>query len=198
MNSTPPPITERVVAESLCLKVEEAGDILWARVQGYPWWPAQRMPLDAAHQHPALGNAARKKGQDTPVMFFGAAEVAWVTTTEQQGWRAGIQKRFHLNTRLHKRFAEALLQLVHLLELQYTPPGWFRHTGVVAPPPAAIPKPKRPPPNNLAAPGTLLPIAFLHMLGFWAAHGATLRFTQPPSATQQPSAPQCSLRPTST
>lgn len=52
MNSTPPPITERVAAESLCLKVEEAGDIMWARVQGYPWWPVRRLCIVARWQQP--------------------------------------------------------------------------------------------------------------------------------------------------
>lgn len=124
------------------------------------------MPLDAAHQHPALSNAARKKGQDTPVMFFGAAEVAWVTTSEQHEWRSGIQKRFHLNTRLHKRFTDALVQLVHLLDHQYTPPGWFRHTGVdapVLPPPPPAPKPKRPAPEPAAQ-------GMQHMVFYVATH----------------------------
>lgn len=163
-------ITEQVASESISNKAQESKNIIWARVQGYPWWPvcdgllagsdaavctqhhtpqpqAQRMPLEAAEKHTGLASAARKKGQDTPVMFFGAAEVAWVTATEQCAWDTGISKRFHLQTRLLKRFTAALVQLVHLLEYQHTPPGWYYHTGNHAAPPPPPPRaPKRSPP----------------------------------------------------
>lgn len=90
------------------------------------------MSLEAAGQHPGLATAARKKGQDTPVMFFGAAEVAWVTESEQCEWKAGIAKRYHFQTRLLKRFTAALVQVGLLCTVHHIGSHWFTR---VCPPP---------------------------------------------------------------
>eukprot|EP00879_Flechtneria_rotunda_P017339 GHRR01018163.1.p1 GENE.GHRR01018163.1~~GHRR01018163.1.p1 ORF type:complete len:1141 (+),score=450.05 GHRR01018163.1:168-3590(+) len=100
--------------------------VVWARVKGYPWWPAQVLSKAAAKQH--LGNVTHKSKTDAPVIFFGTSEIAWIGGKDVASWEEGMQQSFQSKGRKNKKFVVALEQVRDFLTLhgeRKTPAGWW-------------------------------------------------------------------------
>ncbi|GBF90197.1 histone H3 Lys 36 methyltransferase [Raphidocelis subcapitata] len=102
-----------------------ASGVVWARVRGFPAWPAQVLSAEAAETH--LG-AVPHKNADTPVVFFGTSEIAWVGARDAVPWGDGMAAQLHAKGRKIKRFVDALNQVRAFLSLagpRASPDGWW-------------------------------------------------------------------------
>eukprot|EP00775_Hariotina_reticulata_P011777 gene11777-11922_t len=82
--------------------------VVWARVKGFAPWPAQVLTKAAAKQ--LLGGVPHKSRTDSPVIFFGTSEVAWIGFKDVFCWEGGMQQHFHTKGRKNKKFVVALEQ----------------------------------------------------------------------------------------
>jgi len=108
------PKEHRALISTKLLEEANLAQVVWARVKGYPYWPAQVLS-DAAAQK-KLGKVAHKKDLDVPVMFFGTLEIAWIGQVDVVSFKEGIQKGF-LAKGKHKSFHKALTQVNEFLSL---------------------------------------------------------------------------------
>mmetsp|Transcript_21384 Transcript_21384/g.64125 ORF Transcript_21384/g.64125 Transcript_21384/m.64125 type:complete len:1271 (-) Transcript_21384:161-3973(-) len=88
-----------------------SAQVVWARVKGYPSWPAQVLSEAAARKK--LGKVSHKD-VDVPVMFFGTLEIAWIGRADVVTFSEGIQKGF-LGRGKHKTFLKAVAQVMDFL-----------------------------------------------------------------------------------
>lgn len=86
----------------------KAAQVVWARVKGYPFWPAQVLNEAAAQKK--LGKVAHKKSFDVPVMFFGTLEIAWIGQSDILTFREGVQQGYLIKGK-HKNFIKACTQV---------------------------------------------------------------------------------------
>mgnify|MGYP001806797409 CR=1 FL=1 len=71
--------------------------------------PAQILSKAAARQH--LGGVPHKSSQDTPVIFFGTSEIAWIGAKDVTAWESGMGQSFCAKGRKNKKFVVALEQV---------------------------------------------------------------------------------------
>ncbi|GLI65472.1 hypothetical protein VaNZ11_009009 [Volvox africanus] len=113
-------IAPKLLAEAKTLQV------VWARVKGYPAWPAQVLTEAAALRRKDLGQERHSKGNSVPVMFFGTVEVAWVKDADVVDFKEGLYQGFF--DRKTKHFRLALEQVCEYLALdrkRKAPPKWW-------------------------------------------------------------------------
>eukprot|EP00878_Enallax_costatus_P012229 GHUV01012772.1.p1 GENE.GHUV01012772.1~~GHUV01012772.1.p1 ORF type:complete len:999 (+),score=387.95 GHUV01012772.1:221-3217(+) len=118
-------LTQELSAKGLC-RDANASKCIWARVKGYPWWPAQALSKAAAKQH--LGNVTHKSRSDVPVIFFGTSEIAWIGCKDVSNWEEGMRQSFHNKGRKNKKFVVALEQVREFLSItaeRLAPHGWW-------------------------------------------------------------------------
>ncbi|EFJ47578.1 histone H3 Lys 36 methyltransferase/ASH1 [Volvox carteri f. nagariensis] len=104
----------------------KAAQVVWARVKGYPAWPAQVLTEAAALRRKDLGQERHSKGNSVPVMFFGTVEVAWVKDADVVDFKEGLYQGFF--DRKTKHFRLALEQVCEYLALdrkRKAPPKWW-------------------------------------------------------------------------
>lgn len=58
-----------------------------------------------------LASVTHKSRTDTPVIFFGTSEVAWIGCKDVAAWEDGMHASFHNKGRKNKRFVVALEQV---------------------------------------------------------------------------------------
>lgn len=94
--------------------IAQSRNIFWAKVRGFPFWPAQHvsgftdLPLNMHFRKAEYG---RRKDTDTCVMFFGSSEVAFVKREcDIVPWVEGVSRTFHRNKRHGKAFQKAIRQ----------------------------------------------------------------------------------------
>eukprot|EP00798_Chlamydomonas_sp_ICE-L_P007514 gene7514-659_t len=116
-------------AEILCsLKCQQdalAAKVVWGRVRGYPFWPAQVLSKQAAQKR--LGNVGHKKDVNVPIMFFGTLEIAWLSPLDVVDFKQGVGKGY-LQKAKHKSFLKAVEQVVEFLALdkkRRAPHSWW-------------------------------------------------------------------------
>lgn len=94
--------------------VAQSRNIFWAKVRGFPFWPAQHVSGFAdlsVNMHFKKAEYGRRKDTDTCVMFFGSCEVAFVKRdVDVVSWEEGVAKRFHNNKRHGRIFKKAIRQ----------------------------------------------------------------------------------------
>ncbi|GIL75955.1 hypothetical protein Vretifemale_5643 [Volvox reticuliferus] len=113
-------LTPKLLAEA------KAVQVVWARVKGYPAWPAQVLTEAAALRRKDLGQERHSKGNSVPVMFFGTVEVAWVKDADVVDFKEGLYQGFF--DRKTKHFRLALEQVCEYLALdrkRKAPPKWW-------------------------------------------------------------------------
>uniref|UniRef100_A0A7S0S5E0 Histone-lysine N-methyltransferase n=1 Tax=Chlamydomonas leiostraca TaxID=1034604 RepID=A0A7S0S5E0_9CHLO len=103
---------QKALANPKLLEDAQACQVVWARVKGYPFWPAQVLNDAAASKK--LGKVAHKRNFDVPVMFFGTLEIAWIAQADIVGFREGIQQGL-LAKGKHKSFLRACSQVHEFL-----------------------------------------------------------------------------------
>lgn len=94
--------------------IAQSRNIFWAKVRGFPFWPAQHvsgfsdLPLNMHFRKAEYG---RRKDTDTCVMFFGSSEVAFVKREcDIVSWVEGVSRMFHRNRRHGKVFQKSIRQ----------------------------------------------------------------------------------------
>eukprot|EP00798_Chlamydomonas_sp_ICE-L_P026932 gene26932-4554_t len=92
----------QIFAALKCQEDAVAAKVVWARVRGYPFWPAQVLSKKAAQ---------KRLGQ-----FFGTLEIAWLAPADVMDFKAGVEKGLHLKAK-QKSFLRALDQLADFLSL---------------------------------------------------------------------------------
>jgi hypothetical protein len=70
---------------------------------------AQVLTKAAAKQ--LLGGVPHKSRTDSPVIFFGTSEVAWIGYKDVFCWEDGMHQQFHTKGRKNKKFVVALEQV---------------------------------------------------------------------------------------
>ncbi|GFH08776.1 histone-lysine N-methyltransferase, partial [Haematococcus lacustris] len=118
--------------------LQDAGScqVVWARVKGYPYWPAQVLSDSAAQRK--LGKVSHKKNADVPVMFFGTLEIAWIGQLDVVAFGEGITAGY-LAKGKQKTFLKACAQVLEFLCLdkkRKAPQAWW-----CRPPEASLPLP---------------------------------------------------------
>uniref|UniRef100_A0A383VK44 Histone-lysine N-methyltransferase n=1 Tax=Tetradesmus obliquus TaxID=3088 RepID=A0A383VK44_TETOB len=143
-NECPGPLAS-VLAKPLLCRDAAASKVVYARVKGFPHWPAQVLSKQAAKQH--LGNVTHKSKSDVPVIFFGTSEIAWVGAKDVASWEEGMRNTYHTKGRKNKKFIVALEQVRDFLSVtgeRVSPHGWW-----CAPPARnAAPVPDEPPSSD--------------------------------------------------
>ncbi|WIA08181.1 hypothetical protein OEZ85_007634 [Tetradesmus obliquus] len=124
-NECPGPLAS-VLAKPLLCRDAAASKVVYARVKGFPHWPAQVLSKQAAKQH--LGNVTHKSKSDVPVIFFGTSEIAWVGAKDVASWEEGMRNTYHTKGRKNKKFIVALEQVRDFLSVtgeRVSPHGWW-------------------------------------------------------------------------
>lgn len=70
---------------------------------------AQVLSKAAARQH--LANLSHRHVSDSPVIFFGTAEIAWIGLKDVVQWEKGMNMAFHTKGRKNRKFIAALDQV---------------------------------------------------------------------------------------
>mmetsp|Transcript_2817 Transcript_2817/g.7281 ORF Transcript_2817/g.7281 Transcript_2817/m.7281 type:complete len:269 (+) Transcript_2817:143-949(+) len=65
-------------------KDQSVGSVVWAKMRGYPWWPARVAPV----KH-VTSQQLKAWGEDTPVLveFYGTNNVLWMALQDIVAWR---------------------------------------------------------------------------------------------------------------
>ncbi|CAN8068660.1 unnamed protein product [Agarophyton chilense] len=111
--------------------------IVWTKIKGHPFWPAQKVPMSAQlEQQDRFQRAAkfRRRVDDTCVMYFGTCEVAYVNVAKSCiSWQQGIQRNMHLSLRGRAVFQRALSEVKAFCHrVQRFPRGWWCEPEVMA------------------------------------------------------------------
>lgn len=100
--------------------------VIWARVKGYPSWPAQILTESAAKKK--LAKVVQRRDHTVPVVFFGTSEIAWVMKNDVNEWGDGLKKGHHTKNQNNGKFKLALMQVHGFLSLsgrRVAPDKWW-------------------------------------------------------------------------
>ena len=73
--------------------------------------PLQAQILSKAAARIHLASIPHKSVSDAPVIFFGTAEIAWISEKDVSSWEHGMEQSFHSKGRKNKKFVVALEQV---------------------------------------------------------------------------------------
>eukprot|EP00884_Botryococcus_braunii_P021638 jgi/Botrbrau1/8158/Bobra.357_2s0006.1 len=126
------------ISKPWVLEGAEANQVMWARVKGFPFWPAQCLPEKEVEKR--LGSIRKGKEHYVAVMFFGTLEVAWVAPSDICSWRSGVEKSYHTKGHGRRTFQISVEQVYDFLtpmskHRRRAPEGWW----CKAPPAIAVP-----------------------------------------------------------
>ncbi|KAK9830440.1 hypothetical protein WJX72_011758 [[Myrmecia] bisecta] len=122
-----------VAAPPFVRRAEEA-KVVWAKVKGYPFWPAQIVSDKFAQERHAA--VKHNKQATLPIIFFDTMEIGWMTEKEVVSWRDGVAKGF-LNKPKLRRAVDQVHELLWANKRRKAPENWW-----CRPPPGPKPKPK--------------------------------------------------------
>jgi hypothetical protein len=103
--------------------------IVWARLKGFPAWPAQALPSTGPASAAAAASAGpRPRGgaASVPVAFFGTGDRGWVAPGDVTPWAEGCAAGFPTRAASRAAFVGAVRQAADLLAPGGSPPpGWW-------------------------------------------------------------------------
>ncbi|BDA47993.1 probable histone-lysine N-methyltransferase, H3 lysine-36 and H4 lysine-20 specific isoform at N-terminal half [Coccomyxa sp. Obi] len=121
------------------IKAADAQRVVWARVKGFPHWPAQILTEKEAAVR--LENVFRPSPSSVPVMFFGTMEIAWMAPAEVVPWTDGVKANYLKKNKNRRHFLKSVEQAHEFLapgpKRRKAPEGWWKKA--INPP---KPKPK--------------------------------------------------------
>eukprot|EP00193_Tetraselmis_chui_P000790 CAMPEP_0177759228 /NCGR_PEP_ID=MMETSP0491_2-20121128/4620_1 /TAXON_ID=63592 /ORGANISM="Tetraselmis chuii, Strain PLY429" /LENGTH=1426 /DNA_ID=CAMNT_0019275043 /DNA_START=230 /DNA_END=4510 /DNA_ORIENTATION=- len=97
--------------------------VVWAKVKGHPYWPAQVMPNKAADE--MMRGVHRQKEQNAPVQFFGTLEIAWMRDSDTVKWQQGMGAGYFHKGKTKRHFITSLEQVQTFLLKRNPPQGWW-------------------------------------------------------------------------
>jgi len=97
--------------------------VLWAKVKGHPYWPAQIMSAKAAND--MMRGLSRSKEHVAPVQFFGTLEIAWMRAGETVKWDKGMGSGYINKGKSKRHFMTSLEQVQTFLLRRKAPTGWW-------------------------------------------------------------------------
>uniref|UniRef100_A0A061SJB3 Set domain protein 110 n=2 Tax=Tetraselmis sp. GSL018 TaxID=582737 RepID=A0A061SJB3_9CHLO len=97
--------------------------VLWAKVKGHPFWPAQIMSNKAADE--MLKGLQRRKDDAAPVQFFGTLEIAWTKGCDTVRWEQGMANGLFHKGKTKRHFLTSLEQVQSFLLRRKAPSGWW-------------------------------------------------------------------------
>mmetsp|Transcript_36976 Transcript_36976/g.93364 ORF Transcript_36976/g.93364 Transcript_36976/m.93364 type:complete len:1482 (-) Transcript_36976:452-4897(-) len=97
--------------------------VVWAKVKGHPYWPAQVMSNKAAEE--MMRGIHKLKEQSAPVQFFGTLEIAWMRDCDMVKWQHGMGSGYFHKGKTKRHFITSLEQVQTFLLRRRAPPGWW-------------------------------------------------------------------------
>ncbi|PXF45272.1 Histone-lysine N-methyltransferase, H3 lysine-36 and H4 lysine-20 specific [Gracilariopsis chorda] len=109
--------------------------IVWTKIKGHPYWPAQCVPMTPElEQQQRFKHASkfRRRFEDTCVMYFGTCEVAYVNMRKSCiSWEEGVRKSMHLTLKGRAVFQRALSEVKAFCHrVQRFPRGWWNEPDI--------------------------------------------------------------------
>lgn len=110
--------------------VADQQNIVWTKIKGHPFWPAQHVRIHAGlEMQPRFKSAAkfRRRVDDTCVMYFGTCEIAYVNAEKACiSWKEGITKNYHTSHKNRTVFQRALQEVKAFCHRNTRyPRGWW-------------------------------------------------------------------------
>ena len=123
-------------------------DVVWVKLKGYPWWPAQMVPT--AHHDRVPPGCKKPAGDATRAyQFFGTSEYQWIDAGKKpnavvvEGWALGWQHG-HWAVSKRKGIMSAIeAACAFVKDPTARPVGWYDYVAPPTPPPSP-PPPKAP------------------------------------------------------
>ncbi|CAL8463009.1 g2543 [Coccomyxa elongata] len=110
------------------IKAADAQRVVWARVKGFPHWPAQILTEREAAIR--LENVFRPSPLSVPVMFFGTMEIAWMAPAEIASWTDGVKANYLKKNKNRRHFLKSVEQAHEFLapgpKRRRAPEGWWK------------------------------------------------------------------------
>ncbi|CAD7701502.1 unnamed protein product [Ostreobium quekettii] len=101
-------------------------EVVWGKIKGHPWWPAQRISEAVATEHGLQpGKEHRGANETTTLMFFGGSQVARIPVKQMCSWKDGTSNGLHLRATKKKTFRDSIEQVVDFLRQNKAPKGWW-------------------------------------------------------------------------
>ncbi|KAK9907625.1 hypothetical protein WJX75_007200 [Coccomyxa subellipsoidea] len=120
-------------------KAADSQRVVWARVKGFPHWPAQVLTEKEAAVR--MEHVFRPSPLSVPVMFFGTLEIAWIAPVEVVSWADGVKAKYLKKNKTRRKFLKSVEEVHEFLapgpKRRKAPEGWWKKA--INPP---KPKPK--------------------------------------------------------
>lgn len=110
--------------------VADAEGILWTKIKGHPYWPAQIVDLTSELLKDKRFKQSlkyRRRSDNICVQYFGTLEIAWIDRDKACiSWADGIRKGFHLAMKKRHAYVVALQEVRAFCARQTKfPRGWW-------------------------------------------------------------------------
>lgn len=127
--SQPEEDQETQAMRKVCATADDRG-IVWTKIKGHPYWPAQMVALTpqlSAETRFAEASRFRRRTDDTCVQYFGTLEIAFVQKAKCCiSWKRGIDMGLHKTQRKRVMFHRALDEVRGFCaRMSRFPRGWW-------------------------------------------------------------------------
>jgi SET domain/PWWP domain/AWS domain len=110
--------------------VAEENDVVWTKIRGHPYWPAQVVNLTPKVLEQKRFKDAlrfRRRLDDTCVQYFGTLQIAWVQKAKTCiSWASGVERGLHNVLQSRPVYVDAINEVAsYCARLTKYPRGWW-------------------------------------------------------------------------